>query len=448
MNRRRWALAPRTFWADEVTLVGGDPFRSMRLKPRGAGFVRQVVGGSQEPRSAAATALLQRLARTNMLLAPTEDPSFADDVTLVVPARSDATAVQAVLSSAPGVPVIVVDDGSPIPLDGLLRHDAELRIVRNSHSVGPAAARNHGARLARTRWIAFCDADVVAAVGWIPALLPYAAGNVAVAPRIVSAVEHSAAGRFERAVCALDMGSVPGYVSPAGVLSYVPSAALIVDRAAFLDLGGFDESMQVGEDVDFIWRASSSGVYYEPSVRLEHHPRARLRDALARRAAYGESVAALSQKHPKLMRHGSFPIATALPWLLAMAGRPKLAIGASLVHLALAPRSMPGLPVATARRTAASGQGRSALALSRMLVRPLLPVTIAASLLSKGFRRRAFIVAATSTVVQTRSLHNAGWQIVDDAAYSTGAWRAAARVRRGGFLLPELRFGGRRGRPQ
>lgn len=445
-RRPRWQLAPSTFWADEVTLVGGDPFRSIRLRPRGADFVRRVLSGVGAPRSAAETALLARLTRANMLHAPTRIPRATGDVTLVVPARSDAATVQAVLASAPQVPAIVIDDGSTVPLERHLQHDAALRVVRHESAVGPAAARNLGAQLATTRWIAFCDADILAPSGWIEALLPYAEGNVAVAPRIVTADQPGAAGRFERAVCALDIGAVPGFVSPTGVLSYVPSAALIVDRAGFLDLGGFDETLHVGEDVDFIWRASSAGVYYEPSVVLEHRPRARLRDALTRRAAYGASAAALSGKHPEWMRHGSFPCAAALPWLLAMAGRPRLALGASLAHLAMAPRTMPGLPAAAARRAAATGQGRSALALSRMLVRPLLPLTVLVSLLSKGFGRRALGAAALSTAVRARSAERAGWQIVDDAAYSLGAWRAAARVRRGSFLLPRLRFGGGRGR--
>ena len=444
-DRDRWQLGAGSFWADELALVGGDPFRSMRLKRRGAVFVRAVLDENRVAASHAETALLQRLARANLLVQPTRAPAPVSDVTLVVPAKSNPAAVQAVLDSAPGVPAIVVDDGSPVPLADRLHHSAELRVLRNNSSLGPAAARNRGARCTSMRWVVFCDADVRAPAGWISALLPYLDGNLAVAPRIVTAAEPSVAGRFERAVCALDMGTTAGYVSPAGVLSYVPSAALLVDRAGFLALGGFDESMRVGEDVDFIWRAAEAGVYFEPTVVLEHRPRASLSRALERRAAYGESAAALAAKHPTLMRHGSFPVAAALPWLLTIAGRPKLAAIASLAHVALAPRSIPGLPPAAARRAAVTGQSRSALALSRMLIRPLLPATLMVSLLSKGFRRRALCAALASTAIQTRSVSKTGWQVVDDAAYSTGAWRAALRARRIGFLLPQLRFGGRRG---
>ena len=446
VQRSRWRLARRTFWADEATLVGGDPFRSLRLTTRGAAFVHEVLAGRRQARSESELALLQRLARANLLVAPTRTACTDGSVTVVVPAKSGADAVQSVLDAAPGVPAIVIDDGSPEPLAARLHHNADLRVLRNATSLGPATARNQGARLATTRWVAFCDADILAPSQWIDALLPYAADNLAVAPRIITAAEETAAGRFERAVCALDMGEVPGYVSPTGVLSYLPSAALLVERAGFLALGGFDETMTVGEDVDLSWRAASAGVYYEPAVVLEHRPRARLTDALSRRAVYGRSAAALSEKHPDLMRHGSFPVAAALPWLLAMAGRPRWAAAASAAHIALAPRSMPGLPASAARRAAASGQARSTLALSRMLTRPLLPLSVAASLPSRGFRRRAALAAAASTLVRTRSIPAAAWQLLDDAAYSAGAWQAAVHVRRPGFLLPQLRSGGGRGR--
>lgn len=443
--REGWKLSAYTFWADDRTLVGGDPFRSLRLTRRGAAFVHDVLEQGHRAGSDPEHQLLDRLCRANLLTQPTKAPVGTGEVTLVVPARATAPAVQRVLDAAPGIAAIVIDDGSPAPLRDRLTHDALLRVVRHESSRGPAAARNAGARLATSTWIAFADADIIAQPGWIERLLAYASGCAAVAPRVITADGGGISGRFERAACALDMGSHSGFVSPAGALSYVPSAALLVSREAFLAGAGFDETMPVGEDVDAVWRLAHQGVYYEPSVTVEHLARPSLRESLARRRQYGESSAALAERHPQLMHHGSFPFVAALPWILAMAGRPLLAVGAAASHLTLAPRSMATLPQSAARRAALTGQRRSAEALTRLMVRPLLPVTLLLALANKGFRRRALIVSAAALVTSRHTPEAAAWQLVDDAAYSTGVWRVAISSRMPRLLLPRLRFGGRRG---
>ncbi|WP_134322160.1 glycosyltransferase [Cumulibacter soli] len=490
MTHHDWALSPGTFWADTRTLVGGDPFRSVRLTERGAAFVRSAVRqGVKTQYGAAEEALLRRLARSNLLLAPLNPPGVTANVTLVIPAKTTAAAVQCVLDLAPGIPAIVVDDASSVALEGQLVHDADLTVLRNATSLGPAAARNLGAQRATTRYVAFCDADIDAVAtqapastpadrgsrnGWIGALLANIGDAVAIGPRVVTSPGTGAAAAFERAVCALDMGTRPGYVSPTGVLSYLPSAALLVHRDRFLSLGGFDESLHTGEDVDFCWRAAEDGVYYEPRVVLHHRPRARLGDALARRATYGESAAALASAHPQFMRHGSFPLATVLPWLLAMAGRTRLAAAASLAHIAVAPRSMKQLPASAARRAALRGQWHSSRALSRMLVRPLLPVTGLVSLTHTGFRKRAALAYLLTNTIDASIRQHApshlpdssgsartgptrttqrggatssgvparvGWQLLDDAAYTVGAWRGSLRSGRFGLLFPHVRLG-------
>src|SRR5690606_26465230 len=71
--------------------------------------------------------------------------------------------------------VIIVDDGSPIPLDPELDR-SRVRILRHERNLGAAAARNSGVAMARAGWIAFLDSDDV----WI-------AGSLA--PRLARARE-------------------------------------------------------------------------------------------------------------------------------------------------------------------------------------------------------------------------------------------------------------------
>src|SRR6202012_2721164 len=89
-------------------------------------------------------------------------------------------------------------------------------------------------------------------------------------------------------------------VLPHSTVSYVPSAAIICRRSAIHDVGGFDETLQSGEDVDLCWRLIEAGarLRYEPIAQVAHDHRTQLRDWLARKAFYGGSAAPLSVRHP------------------------------------------------------------------------------------------------------------------------------------------------------
>jgi hypothetical protein len=68
----------------------------------------------------------------------------------------------------------------------------------------------------------------------------------------------------------------------------------------FLKSGGFEESLHLGEDVDFCWRMRKSGLYalYAPAGEVKHKHRNRLKTMLCRRFDYGTSEAVLHKLHP------------------------------------------------------------------------------------------------------------------------------------------------------
>src|SRR5438067_1786999 len=76
---------------------------------------------------------------------------------------------------------------------------------------------------------------------------------------------------------ALVLGSAGGPVQPVGRLSYVPAAALVFRREALAAMGGFDERLPFGEDVDIAWRLAEAGwvVRYDPSAQVGHQGRSR-----------------------------------------------------------------------------------------------------------------------------------------------------------------------------
>ncbi|WP_040339218.1 mycofactocin biosynthesis glycosyltransferase MftF, partial [Candidatus Blastococcus massiliensis] len=299
-------LDPRVRRRDAgATLMGGSPLRLLRLAPRAQQMLaadRLVVRDA--PTAALAARLLDAgLAHPDL---PPADRAALADVTVVVPVKDrpdELARLLAALRADPvtaGLPLVVVDDGSAVPV----RVDGAT-VLRHQVARGPAAARNAGTRAAATAVVAFLDSDCVPRPGWLPSLLAHLADPrlAMVAPRIVALPGGGWLHPYEAAVGALDMGRHPAPVQPLSAVSYVPSAALIARRSALGPAGGFDETMRVAEDVDLVWRLTAAGwrVRYEPAVEVAHQHPAGTAEWLRRRAFYGTGAALLAARHGELV---------------------------------------------------------------------------------------------------------------------------------------------------
>lgn len=461
MSGSGWALAPGVLRLRDDRLAGGSPFRVVRLSVDGARGIADLLGTSAAP-PASLTTLTQRLVRYGLLLEPapsaTTGPGADEpvaDVTVVVPALAEPEPVAALLATVPtGVPVVVVDDGSPQPLQDALVGCDDVVVVRHDTPRGPAAARNVGAALAGTRWVAFVDADVVPEPGWLGRLLAVAQADgevVAVGPRIRSRASTGLAGWVEQHAGGLDLGSVAADVTPGGPVGYLPTALLVVDRSAFERAGGFDEAMAVAEDVDLVWRLRDEGlIRYAPSVVAWHEPRATLGKVLRRRRFYGTGAALLEARHPGVVRHADVSVFSFVPWLLAIAGRPRLALAGAVASVAAAPRMLRSLPAGDAVRLAAYGQGVAAVSLGRFALRPWWPAVVLAFVLSPRRRRTLLLVVVSGLLDLVRRARRDGVarsalpavlvsHLLDDVAYSVGVFEGVIRSRRVGPLLPRVR---------
>ena len=94
-------------------------------------------------------------------------------------------------------------------------------------------------------------------------------------------------------------GPDPALVVPRSRVAYVPSAALVVRRAAVG--AGFDERMHVAEDVDLVLRLHAAGwrLRYEPAARVAHDHRTRPAAWWLRKAYYGTGAAPLAAAPPR-----------------------------------------------------------------------------------------------------------------------------------------------------
>ncbi|HEY3728274.1 MAG TPA: glycosyltransferase family A protein [Solirubrobacteraceae bacterium] len=161
--------------------------------------------------------------------------------------------------------VIVVDDGSRDRTAQLaMQAGGPVRVIRQP-PLGPAAARNRGVSEAGGSRLAFCDADVFPAPGWLQAGIDALRVADLVQGRVVPDPE-AVLGPFDRT---LWINSQVGLWE---------TANLFVTRAAFEAAGGFEEWISpargkaLAEDVWFGYRALRAGARpaFCPAA-LAHH---------------------------------------------------------------------------------------------------------------------------------------------------------------------------------
>jgi mycofactocin system glycosyltransferase len=443
-------------------LLGGSPTRLLRLAPDAR---TRLDNGRLEVNDAVSAKLARTLLDATVAHPrPSGGPSHRD-VTVVIPVRDNVFGLRRLLSTLRDQRVVVVDDGSAIPVrqsdfEGMR---CRVEVITHDRSKGPAAARNTGLVACATDFVAFLDSDVVPRRGWLEALLGHFADPAValVAPRIVG-LSHSdnVIARYEAVRSSLDLGRREAPIVPYGTVSYVPSAAIICRRSALTAVGGFDETLRSGEDVDLCWRFVETGarLRYEPIALVAHDHRIGLRDWLGRKAFYGQSAAPLSVRHPDKTAPLAISGSTLVLWIL-------LAMGSGLGYLV----SMV-IAAFTARRiahtldgvdsqprdvavVAARGLGTAALQLASAICRHYWPIALIAAMIFPRFRNIVLIAAIIDGVVdwmarhdnvdeQTKPLGVVTYLVLkrlDDLAYGAGMWAGMIQERHPGPLKPQIR---------
>lgn len=445
-----------------AALLGGSPTRLLRLAPAAQTMLN---GGRLEVHDAVSAQLARTLLDATVAHPrPLSGPSHRD-VTVVIPVRDNASGLIRLVAALRGLKVVVVDDGSARPVreaDFASMH-CDVRILRNARSKGPAAARNAGLAVCNTDFVAFLDSDVVPRRGWLEALLGHFCDPAValVAPRIVALEKSdSVVARYEAVRSSLDLGLREAPVIPFGTVSYVPSAAIICRRSALLDVGGFDESLASGEDVDLCWRLNEAGarLRYEPIALVAHDHRTELRKWFARKSFYGGSAAPLTIRHPGKTAPLVISGWTLVVWML-------VALGSCIGYVAsVAVAAITGRRIAKSLSSvqtepmevavvAAHGLWSAALQLASAICRHYWPIAMVAAVLSKRCRRVVVVAAVLDGVFDWATRNgNADEDTkriglltyillkrIDDIAYGLGLWTGVVRERHAGALKPQIR---------
>jgi GT2 family glycosyltransferase len=167
--------------------------------------------------------------------------------------------VDAVLADclAPSVEVIVVENGSAVFGDLATVAPGHVRYL-HSDVANPAAARNIGLAAARGQYLLLTDADCVPAPGWVAAITAaLAAGTHAGVGGAIAKYRPSTVTQ-RHGITVVDGQRRLNYL-PALPLPYVVGANSGFLTAAVRAVGGFDDQLRSGHDVDLCYRLGLSG---------------------------------------------------------------------------------------------------------------------------------------------------------------------------------------------
>ncbi|MBA3964281.1 MAG: glycosyltransferase [Nitrospirales bacterium] len=174
--------------------------------------------------------------------------------------------------------VIVVDDGSPIPLDSIVKRFSDRLTVRlmTQPNSGPAAARNRGAAEARGDFLAFTDDDCAPSTNWLRALAD-ALLEIPDCGVGGKAINSLTGNLFSTASQVLLDYLYEYYNRDAQGARFFASNNLAFPRKAFLESGGFDARYReaAAEDRELCdrWISQERPLRYAPEALVFHaHP--------------------------------------------------------------------------------------------------------------------------------------------------------------------------------
>jgi glycosyltransferase involved in cell wall biosynthesis len=179
----------------------------------------------------------------------------AAEISVILPVFNRETLVETSLRSILAqshrpLDVVVVDDGSTDGSTGVVeRFGEEVRLIRQDHA-GVSVARNCGLQSSHGSLIAFLDSDDVWPIDW----LADAAARMEREPDI--AIVH---GTTEIVRTATADNHQPRFIADGNHVCRELLGSLLIRRECFGRVGPFDETLDTGEDLDWIARAKELG---------------------------------------------------------------------------------------------------------------------------------------------------------------------------------------------
>lgn len=201
-------------------------------------------------------------------------------VSIIIPTYNGAkrigrclNALQREMQGRPGE-IVVVNDGSTDDTFAVVQRGYPHVCLVTQPNAGPAAARNHGARVATSEILLFTDDDCEPAVGWVDEMLrPFSDPAVVGAKGTYRTRQKKLVARFVQ----LDYEDRYRILARHADIDFIDTYAAAFRREKFLEVNGYDTSFPVAcaEDVDLSFRMSARGwkMKFAPRAIVYHqHP--------------------------------------------------------------------------------------------------------------------------------------------------------------------------------
>ncbi|HTY21532.1 MAG TPA: glycosyltransferase [Desulfomonilaceae bacterium] len=202
----------------------------------------------------------------------------------------------------PSFEVIIVDDGSTDGTAEICEAFSQIRLIKLSRG-GPSRARNTGISQAQGELIAFTDGDCVVDKRWLTELESAFDG-----PEIVGVGgdqrspddETMMGSRIQEFL--KQIGFMTGYIKTASIMQeteHNPSCNAMYRKAVLEEVGGFDEALFPGEDVELDLKLRRRGwrLIYNPAAVVSHYRPKNYTDFAAMMRRYGASQRYLVKKY-------------------------------------------------------------------------------------------------------------------------------------------------------
>lgn len=182
--------------------------------------------------------------------------------------------------------IIVVDDCSTDNtahiINEIKKIDTRVRYIRTAKNTGGAAARNRGVSASQGKYIAFLDDDDEALPEWLEKSLE----KIATLPESwgLLCCRWYQKSEFTRVIFESAIFMKDGYIYEELLRGQDPpsgTSGSIVKRAAFDDVGGFDESLYRLHDYDFFFSLARKWTFHYlkvPLIYVHDHPGLRISD--------------------------------------------------------------------------------------------------------------------------------------------------------------------------
>ena len=262
-------------------------------------------------------------------------------VSVVIPAYNSQASLDLTLAALTGqtypadlLEVVVVDDGSTPPIDLPAIRPVNTRVVPTGQGWGSGAARDWGARHSDGEIIMWLDADMVPFAEHVEAQLRWheAVGYavtlgykrmVDIAPgdpgwpdpaTVAAAVADGSIDRLfpveqttrhEYVEELIDSYQGLRRADHVGFLAFVTATATL-PRALYLEAGGLDRTLRLGEDTEFGFRLAQAGAAFvpEPAARSWHLGRTHVMRQVDQVRRYNKPFLADLMPHPRWLRKG------------------------------------------------------------------------------------------------------------------------------------------------